>query len=198
MRLISIFTQKRINFTGSLALLSALLIVFSISACGESKPGDKAGDKGGLAPVSEGQPLPEGHPTMTDEKLITQMPNQDHSKIKSTKAVKVSDAVKARYKSVNIRVADNSKGTKDAISIDVDVKKALADGFSIMVEYFVPDYMIAGDFIGSRTDEPNNPAVRLKLYKDDKVVASGWVFENMPQYNSYSHLRYAVVLLPTE
>lgn len=202
MRLISLFTQKRFNSLGFIALFSALLMVFSISACGDSKSGDKASvqgaDKGILAPVSEGQALPEGHPTMTDKKSFTQMPNRDHTKLKGTKSVKVSEAIRARYKSVSLQVVDNSKGTKDVIDVAIGVKKALADGFSLRVELFLPDYVISEDFIDSRTDEPNNPAIMLELYKGDKVIASGWVFEGMAQYNSYSHLRYAVVLLPTK
>ena len=49
-----------------------------------------------------------------------------------------------------------------------------------------------------RPTELNNPAVMVELFEGDKVVAKGWVFELMAQYNSYSHLRYGVTLLPTE
>jgi hypothetical protein len=204
MRFISLITQKEFNFKAAAVLFSALLIVFSISACGDKSQdsGEKKaapkGYAGTLPAVGGDEPLPEGHPTMTDEKLFTQMPNQDHSQIKSTKPVKVSDSIKARYKSVNIQVADNSKGTKDVLKLDVGASKELADGFSIKVEIFLPYYSIYTDYIASKTDELGNPAIMVELYKDGKVVSSGWIFEEMPQYNSYRHLRYGVILLPTE
>ncbi|MEE9542908.1 MAG: hypothetical protein V3V95_03910, partial [Thermodesulfobacteriota bacterium] len=70
--------------------------------------------------------------------------------------------------------------------------------FSLKVEVFLPDYSIFDDYIGSRTNELSNPAVLVKLYKGGEVVSSGWIFEEMIDYNSYSHLRYAVVLMPTK
>ena len=155
MYLNSLFTQKGFNFKGLAVLFSAVLIVFSLSACGDKtdEPAKvKQGYGGTLAPVSEGQEMPEGHPTMTDEKRFDEMPNQDHSKLKSTKPVKVTDAIKAKYKSVSIQVKDNSKGSKDVIKIDVGTKKALADGFTIRVETFLPDYSIYDDYIASKTD----------------------------------------------
>lgn len=197
MSLISQFTRKSIRFKGLAAFLFAVLIVFSISACGD-KAEEKQSSAGLSAPAGEGKDLPEGHPTMTDEKLFTRMSNQDHSKLKSAKPVKVTDAIKAKYKSVSLQVTDNSKGTKDVIKVVIGTKKALADGFSIKVDTFLPDYSIYEDYIASKTEVLNNPAVMVELYKGDEVVSSGWVFEMMAQYNSYSHIRYAVALLPAE
>jgi hypothetical protein len=202
---ISLFLRERFNLKGAAACIFALVIVFSISACSGDKPGDAGKEKtatqgygGSKAPAVEGEVLPEGHPTMTDEKLFTEMPNQDHTNLKSTKPVKVTEAIKAKYKSVNIQISDNSTGIKDVIKIDVGSKKALADGFSVRVDVFLPDYSIFDDYIASNSEELNNPAVMVELYKDDKVVASGWVFEEMAQYNSYSHIRYGVALMPTK
>ncbi len=197
MRFISLFTKKRFDLKGAALSFSALLIAFSLFACSGDKPGDGGADKGSSPEVSgtTGE-MPEGHPTMTDEKLFTQMPDQDHTKLKSTKPVKVTDAIKSKYRSVNLQITDNSTGSKDVIKVGVGAKKALKDGFSIRADVFLPDYSIFDDYIASRSEELNNPAVMVELYEGDKLVASGWVFKEMVQYNSYSHLRFAVALMP--
>jgi hypothetical protein len=84
------------------------------------------------------------------------------------------------------------------MKLDVGSKKTLTDGFSIKADVFLPDYSIYSDYIASGSEDLNNPAVMVELYKDGKVVASGWVFEQMAQYNSYSHLRFGVALMPTK
>lgn len=197
MRSISLFISRRFNFKTAALSSLALLIAFSLFACSGDKPSDAGADKDSAPDVSEGTgEMPEGHPTMTDEKLFTQMPDQDHSKLKSTKPVKVTDAIKSKYRSVNLQVTDNSTGVKDVLKIGVGAKKELKDGFSIKAGVFLPDYSIFDDYIASKSEELNNPAVMVELYKGDKLVASGWVFKEMAQYNSYKHLRFSVALLP--
>lgn len=197
MRFISLFTIKRFDLKGAVITFSALLLAFSLFACSGDKAEDAGADKGSTPEVSDTNgEIPEGHPTMTDEKLFTEMPDQDHSQLKSTKPVKVTDAIKSKYRSVNLQVTDNSTGIKDVIKVGVGAKKELKDGFSIRAEVFLPDYSIFDDYIASRSEELNNPAVMVELYEGDKLVASGWVFKEMTQYNSYKHLRFAVALMP--
>ena len=202
MRSISLFDLKRFGLKGAGLSFFAFLIVFSLSACSGDEPKDAGADKGNSSEVSgsiEGAgtgEMPEGHPTMTDEKLFTQMPNQDHTKLKSTKPVKVTDAIKSKYRSVNLQVTDNSTGTRDVIKLGVGAKKELGDGFSLKADVFLPDYSIFDDYIASRSEDLNNPAVMVELYQGDKLVASGWVFKEMADFNSYSHLRFSVALMP--
>lgn len=186
--------------SGLVLLVSCVLFIFALSACSGDKSNGAGTEKAApeVAAAGDGRAMPEGHPTINDTPSFKEMPAQDHSKIKSTKEVRVSDEIRAMFKSVNLQVSDNSFGTKDVVKVDIGSKRELKDGFSLKVEAFLPAYTIFDDHIGSLGNELSNPAVLVKLYKGGEMVSSGWVFEGMAEYNSYSHMRYAIVLMPAK
>ena len=196
--------SARFDSSGALSglalLFSCVLIVFALSACSSDKSDGAGAGKGALEVVAAGDKgeMPEGHPTINDTPSFKQVPAQDHSRIKSTKDVEVSDEIRAMYKFVNLEITDRSTGNKRVVKFDIGASKELKDGFTLNAEVFLPDYTIFDDHIGSRSNEPTNPAVLVKLYKDKELVSSGWVFEELIEYNSYSHMRFAVVLMPTK
>jgi len=60
----------------------------------------------------------------------------------------------------------------------------LADGTQVELGDFVPDFVLQGDQISSRSDEPRNPAIRLQVTRPEGKQASVWVFPKAPQMNS--------------
>lgn len=56
------------------------------------------------------------------------------------------------------------------------------DGTIVAAIRFVPDFVIGEDGrVGTRSAEPNNPAVLIEGRKDGSVVYSGWVFARYPK-----------------
>jgi cytochrome c biogenesis protein len=61
---------------------------------------------------------------------------------------------------------------------------ALGDtGARVALGDFVPDYVLEGMRLSTRSNEPNNPAVRLELYESGGKTTSIWFFPKAPQMN---------------
>ena len=188
-------------------VFSAAILVF-LAACG--KDGKKAGEekKEEVKTTELPAELPKGHPPIEEmQKGITpavELPSgqvqkqagESHPKSKAELSVKVSDKIKARWKDVELEVTDASSSKKEAVKVRVGGGIKIGDtGYSFKVEAFIPDYVMYQDSIGSKTEEPNNPAALVELFEGDKSVARGWVFKNFPAFNSYKHGRFTVALL---
>lgn len=189
------------NFRGVALIVSAFSLVFMLSGCG-GDDGPKKAERSAEKPItsSEGQQLPQGHPEIKEGAVApsaeaARIAPPQHREIESVKEVRLEDEVKKKWTSANLGVTDNSTGQKVDITVKVGQKvKVDAVSFMMLVEAFVPDYTIYEDHIGSRSNEANNPAILVSLFDGDKQVARGWIFAELPTYNSYSHIRYSVVL----
>lgn len=60
-------------------------------------------------------------------------------------------------------------------------------GLRVRVAAFFPDFYMDGNQIASRSDEPNNPALRLAVTRGDETVPV-WVFANYPQFSNTKNL----------
>jgi len=185
-------TGLRAFFPGSFVVLLLIVAVFTLAGCGgEQKEAPKA--KKAEAPVSKGQALPSGHPSM--EKTTADITKASHSQIKTKKAVKISDDVRKKWKSVTLEISDFSAKATKTVELKVGSTTQLTDdGYKIKVEVLVPDYAINGDHIESRSNEAKNPAALIDLMKGGKVVTRGWVFTQFPEFNSFNDKRFGFVL----
>ncbi len=168
-----------------------LTVIVFIAGCSGEGPG------GGREPSEsiETRALPEGHPEIEDAKDVEDLAQVSHSGIKTQKEIRLSEEIRERWKEVELEVVDSGKEGGEVYRVEVGGEVRLKEGgFVLKVEAFVPDYTIFDDHIGSRSEEPNNPAVLIELLKDGRKVARGWVFKNLPDFNSYSHDRIHVVL----
>jgi cytochrome c biogenesis protein len=53
----------------------------------------------------------------------------------------------------------------------------------VLVRRFVPDFVIGeGNQVQSRSEEPNNPAAQVEVWKGEERVFSGWVFAKFPDF----------------
>ena len=168
-------------------LAVAVVALFAVSACSK-KEEPKAGAET-VAPSAQTQPA---------APMANEAGGMPHAPIKSTKPLQLSKEVKAAWKTAEIQVADASAKTSESLKAEIGKKTALkASGFSVKVEAFVPDYTIYEDYIGSKSNQPNNPAIMVELFDKDKSVAKGWIF-NKPEFssfNSFKHDRFSVALV---
>jgi cytochrome c biogenesis protein len=56
-------------------------------------------------------------------------------------------------------------------------------GTQVQLADFVPDFVLEGNQLNSRSNEPNNPAVHLDLAATDGARSSVWFFPKSPQMN---------------
>jgi cytochrome c biogenesis protein len=48
---------------------------------------------------------------------------------------------------------------------------------------FVPDFIIDGNQVRTRSLNPNNPAVSIEVYMGEKKISSGWIFAKFPDFS---------------
>lgn len=53
----------------------------------------------------------------------------------------------------------------------------------VKVARFVPDFVMAGSEVYSRSEEPDNPAAQLEVYEKGKLKLTQWVFYKFPDYH---------------
>lgn len=192
------------NEIGRYFMIGASASLLILTGCGGEKKQEasKAAPPAQVAPLTDGATagaapgqaaLPEGHPGVakpaTDVKAA-------HSTIKAMKDVKLSDDVKKKWNEVKLEITDSSTKSKETVTAKVGgtvvLKRA---GFTLKIDSLVPDYTIGDKFIETRSNEAKNPAVLVELLENGKMVAKGWVFKHLPEFNSYTDDRFPLALL---
>lgn len=196
------------------AVLLSAGLVFTVTGCGEKK--EKAPDTGSAsqpaavaqAPAST-QPVmnqsapmdanhatgqkPEGHPPVDASDVSKHQ--VAHAGLKGQKEVRLSDAVKSKWKDAKLKVVDSVSKQSSVISLKVGSSVDLGkDGFKLKLDAVVPDYAMTATTIETRSNEARNPAVLITLYSGDKAVTKGWIFKTMTDFNSFKSDRFGVEL----
>lgn len=184
-----------------LALVVLSVAVLALAGCSgeEKKPApkaEKAPAQATQASGGEGQ-LPPGHSPM--DKMAEDIQKMSHSNIKTSKEVNISDEVRNTWTDVTLEITDYSSQATATVPFKVGSDVKLNDeGLRMRVDSFVPDYAIVENRIESRSNEPNNPAVLLEVISGEEVLTRGWVFRDLPEFNSFNDPRFGVKLLTPE
>jgi len=180
-------------FPGSFLTIFLVVAVLALAGCGGEKKQAPAAKKT-AASAGAKQAMPNGHPSM--EKTTDDIAKASHSQIKTKKAVKISDEVRKKWKSVTLEITDLTARATKTVELKVGSTTQLTDdGYEIKVEVLVPDYAINGDHIESRSNEAKNPAALIDLQKKGgKVETRGWIFTAFPEFNSFNNKRFHFVL----
>jgi cytochrome c biogenesis protein len=80
------------------------------------------------------------------------------------------------------------KESDPASSMDADVHPGETavweeEGLEFKVLQFVPDFIIEGNQVRTRSLEPNNPAAYIEARKGGEPVFSGWIFAKFPDFS---------------
>jgi hypothetical protein len=141
-----------------------------------------------------GQPgMPPGQPGMQQGQPIV-VPKGE------TKIV-MPDAVKGQWKAVVLQV--ESKATKKAAEYTVDLNsdfKVPNSNLKITVGEFLPDFRMNGLEMTSGSNEPNNPAVGVRVFDGSKQVFPapgkkwGWLYAKFPTMHPFEHPEFSILL----
>ncbi|MBI5848278.1 MAG: DUF2155 domain-containing protein [Nitrospirae bacterium] len=167
-----------------LVAVCGVALVLSFGAC--KKKEDKPQVPQAGAP---GQQLPAGHqqPGAPGGEQVT-MP-------KGQTTVSLPDAVKGKWKAVVVVVEEKASKKKSEYTINVNSDfKIPGSNIKLAVGEFIPDFKMDGLTITSLSNEPNNPAVGLKVMEDEKEVFKGWLYSKFPAIHPFEHPKYAVLL----
>jgi len=171
----------------------------------------KNGEAAATAPgiITGNETLPAGHPPIAGLQkpaVVTDAMPSDHSAMLEGEAdlsvrpdgepehpansgkelnVAIPDSVKGKWASVQLAVvlADGSK--KEIRTILGEETELPEAGLTVRAEVFLPAYISDFETIKSASNELTNPAVKIRLFKDQKAVAVGWLFQNFAEFNSF-------------
>ena len=177
-----------------LVVACSVALLLSAGACKkkQEQPVPQANIPGQQMPA--GQPgMPPGQPGMQQQQPIV-MPQGE------TKVVML-DAVKGQWKAVVLQV--ESKATKKTAEYTVNINsdfKVPNSNLKITVGEFLPDFRMNGLEITSTTNEPNNPAVGVRIYDGSKQVFPapgkkwGWLYAKFPTMHPFEHPEFSILL----
>jgi hypothetical protein len=164
-----------------LVAVCSLSLVLAFGACKkkeEKPPMPQTGAPGQAQQLPSGQP---GGPQVA-------MP-------KGQTAISVPDMVKGKWKAVTIVVEDKTAKKKNEYTINLNSDfKVPGSDLKITVGEYLPDFKMDGLNITSSSNEPNNPAVNVKILENDKEVFKGWLYSKFPAIHPFEHPKYSLTL----
>mgnify|MGYP001597388133 CR=1 FL=1 len=103
--------------------------------------------------------------------------------------------VKAKWKTVELSVAGKDitlRNLQIPVGGETSVDKS---GLSVRVVAYVPAFQSDAGAVTSASNKPDNPAVLIQLVDKGQVLNEGWVFQKLPDFNTYSNDRLQIQLL---
>lgn len=159
---------------------ATLLILFSVLACGKKADEQQARKVTGwdISSFTEGKNAPP-KPIPLPGNLV----------------VKTPDSVKSKYRTVMMGIGDRKTLEVKKFSVKIgDTAKVPGTDYTIKVLAYLPSWVIRGNVATSKSDKPEDPAVRATIYENDKQVFDGFIFQ---RHTTPSFLtdKYAIGLL---
>ncbi len=103
--------------------------------------------------------------------------------------------VQAKWKTVELSVAGKDVGARN-LKIPVGGETGVdKSGLTVRVVAYVPAFQSDAGAVTSASNKPDNPAVLIQLVDKGQVLNEGWVFQKLPDFNTYSSDKLQVQLL---
>lgn len=111
-----------------------------------------------------------------------------------TKVV-VPDIVKGKWEAVKLLIEDKVAKKTSEVTIKLNSEYTIPNSnIKIKVGEFLPDFKMDGLTITSSSNEPNNPAVRVIVYENEKEIFKGWLYSKFPTIHPFQHDKYGLTL----
>jgi hypothetical protein len=115
--------------------------------------------------------------------------------------LKVPDGVKGKWKGVVLVVEDKAtkKISEYTVGLNSDLKIPNSN-LKITVGEFLPDFRMNGLEITSMSNDPNNPAVGVKIFEGGNQIFPapgkkwGWLYAKFPTMHPFEHAKYGIAL----
>jgi len=107
----------------------------------------------------------------------------------------VPDSVKGKWSGVVLIVEDKSTKKKQEFKVNLNSDLKIPNSnLKVAVGDFLPSFKMDGSTITSASNDPGNPAVRVKVYEGDKEVFKGWLYSKFPAIHPFEHPKYGLGL----
>ena len=102
---------------------------------------------------------------------------------------------KGKWRAVVIGVTDKQTGKEIAYEVAIGSETSVPDSrISISVENFLPNFIMQGTVLTSQSNEPKNPAVKIRVFEGGKEIFKGWLFALYPTTHAFQHPHYGFTL----
>jgi len=109
--------------------------------------------------------------------------------------VNMPDSVKGKWKAATLVVEDKNTKKKNEYTVNLNSDFTVpGSNLKISVGEFLPDFKMEGLNITSLSNDPNNPAVNVKIFEADKEVFKGWLYSKFPAIHPFEHAKYSITL----
>ncbi len=176
-----------------LAVVCCLTLLLAAGACKKKQE----------QPGMPGSQLPSGHPGMAPGAGAPGAPGAPGGVMmpKGETSMTVPESVKGKWKGVVLVVEDKAakKSTEYKVNLNSELKIPNSD-LKVEVGEFLPDFRMNGLEITSMSNDPNNPAVGIKVLEGGKQIFPapgkkwGWLYAKFPTMHPFEHAKYGIVL----
>jgi len=105
-------------------------------------------------------------------------------------------SVKGKWKAVKIAVTDKSTNKEAVYTVAIGTQFSIPDtDLAVNVESFLPHFTMSGAVMTSQSNEPKNPAARVRVYEGGKEIFKGWLFSLYPTTHAIQHPRFGFTLV---
>jgi len=137
----------------------------------------------------------EGMKPASPKEAMNQASPHGELKPKVTKTIVVPDDVKGKWSKVKLTVEDKSSSKKTEYTVKLGSELEIpGSGLKVAVGQFLPDFTMDNDTITSKSNEPNNPAVRIEVFEKGQSIYKGWLYAKFPQIHPFEHQKYGLSL----
>ncbi len=134
--------------------------------------------------------------TKKEEKVSETVPSHGPGGVRKEATVVIPDSVKGKWKAVKIAVTDKVSGKETVYTVAVGNSVTIPGSkLSVMVDTFLPHFVMEGTTLTSQSNEPKNPAAQIRIMEDGKEIFKGWLFSLYPTTHAFQHPRYGFTLV---
>jgi hypothetical protein len=119
-----------------------------------------------------------------------------HQGAKKVSIIVEPDSVKGKWKAVKIAITDKTTNREAVYTVGIGTQLSIPDtNLAVVVESFLPDFTMNGALMTSQSNEPKNPAARVRIIEGGKEIFKGWLFSLYPTTHAVQHPRYGFTLV---
>lgn len=179
-----------------------MIAVALLMGCGENGDSEtplpqakKIGDVD--VPQFEGSRSKSGY----SEKQAGANPDETHPGVKEgvkiDRGIVVPEEVESQWKAVKIRVRNKINESRNSMKTVSLGNSFTLDGSAIKVTVgpFMPNFVMTQKSYSSKGNELTNPAVRLVVEENGKILYEGWAFAKYPTMYAFEHDEFALQLM---
>ena len=183
-----------------LTILVLLLVATSVQSC-KKKESPQTPEPGVSGPMQPGQmppgPLMQGPASPEGQ----QAPGHGMMMTGGKAQVTIPDFVKGKWGAAKIIIEE--KATKKKLEYTVKLNsdfKVPNSNLKLSIGEYLPDFKMEGLSLTSVSNNPNNPALAVKVFENGKKIFPapekewGWLFEKVPTIHPFEHEKYGIIL----